>query len=164
MKKFHDKFNELALATPVDGSLRAPNLQEVLAADKAVWTAVTTAIRENNWSLSDTMSEVAPGYANRAASPQGSAVASVYSQKPDAPGPGKKQRPATPIKKDAKLKEWNDSWVRKHNGKGISMRRNMSNCGSGDSCRFLHVCPVPIADGTACGKKDTAKAHQSSPH
>ena len=54
-KKFHHKFNELALAVPVDSSLRPPNLQEVLA--KSVWLAVTSAMRDNSWSLSDTMSE-----------------------------------------------------------------------------------------------------------
>ena len=59
VKKFHYKFNELALGVPVDSSLRAPNLQEVLAADKSVWIAVTSAMRDNSWSLSDTMSEIA---------------------------------------------------------------------------------------------------------
>ena len=57
VEKFHHKFNELALAAPVDSSLRAPNLQEVLAA-KAVWTAVTSAMRGYGWFL-DTMSEIA---------------------------------------------------------------------------------------------------------
>ena len=156
------------VSTPVDGSLRAPNLQEVLAADKAVWTAVTTAMRDNSWSLSDTMSEVAHCRQDMQTAlqprPRAPPAHPSTPKKPDAPGPGKKPSPATPIKKDAKLKEWNDSWVRKHNGKGICMRWNMAKCGSGDSCRFLHVCPVPKADGTACGKKHTAKAHQSSPH
>ena len=48
IKKFHCKFNELVFATPVNSSLRSPNLQEVLAADKSVWMAVTHAMRENS--------------------------------------------------------------------------------------------------------------------
>ena len=48
VKEFHHKFNELALAVLVDSTLRSPNLQEVLAADKSVWIAVTSAMRDNS--------------------------------------------------------------------------------------------------------------------
>ena len=47
VKEFHHKFNELALAV-LDSTLRSPNLQEVLAADKSVWIAVTSAMRDNS--------------------------------------------------------------------------------------------------------------------
>ena len=164
VKKFHHKFNELALAAPVDSSLRAPNLQEVLAADKAVWTAVTSAMRDHGWSLSDTMSEIAHCRQDMQTALQPRPRAQqhpVTPKKSEAPGPPKN---SPPIKKDTKLKEWNDAWVRKHNGKGICMRWNLSKCGSGDSCRYLHVCPIPKADGSACGQKHTAKAHKGAPH
>ena len=167
IKKFHYKFNELGLATPVDSSLRSPNLQEVLAADKSVWMAVTHAMRENSWSLSDTLSEVAHCRQDMQTVLQPRPRASsnpVTPKKVEPKGAPKKNSTPPPIRKDTPLKDWNDSWVRKHNGKGICMRWNVSKCGSGDTCRFLHVCPIPKADGSACAQKHPAKAHKSAPH
>ena len=46
MKRFNDKFLSLPLSRPIDPSLRAPNLQEILAADRTVWAAVTTMLRD----------------------------------------------------------------------------------------------------------------------
>ena len=42
-----------------DGSLRGPSLQEILAADRAVWQAIHSLIRDHSWSLSDSLNEVA---------------------------------------------------------------------------------------------------------
>jgi len=167
VKKFHYKFNELALGVPVDSSLRAPNLQEVLAADKSVWIAVTSAMRDNSWSLSDTMSEIA--YCRQdmqtALQPRPRALhAPVTPKKADPKAPPKKTGTPPPVKKDDRLKDWNDSWVRKHNGKGICMRWNVSKCGSGDACRFLHICPIPKADGSPCAQKHPARSHKGAPH
>ena len=168
LKKFHHKFNELALTAPVDASLRAPNLQEVLIADKTVWMAVTSAMRDNGWSLSDTLSEVAHCRQDMQTAlqprPRAQAPQPSTPKKQDGPPAPKKTSTPPPVKKDTKLKEWNESWVRKHNGKGICMRWNLSKCGSGDSCRYAHVCPIPKADGSACGQKHTAKAHKGAPH
>ena len=167
VKKFHYKFNELALGVPVDSSLRAPNLQEVLAADKSVWIAVTSAMRDNSLSLSDTMSEIA--YCRQdmqtALQPRPRALhAPVTPKKADPKAPPKKTGTPPPVKKDDRLKDWNDSWVRKHNGKGICMRWNVSKCGSGDACRFLHICPIPKADGSPCAQKHPARSHKGAPH
>ena len=59
MKRFNDKFLSLPLSRPLDGSLRSPNLQEILAADRTVWAAVTTLMRDFSWSLPDALNEVA---------------------------------------------------------------------------------------------------------
>ena len=167
IKKFHYKFNELALANPVDSSLRSPNLQEVLAADKAVWMAVTSAMRDNSWSLCDTMSEIAHCRQDMQSAlqprPRGS-VAPITPKKTDPKAPPRKAGTPPPIKKDDKLKDWQESWIRKVNGKGICMRWNTAKCGSGDACRYLHVCPIPKADGSACGQKHPAKSHKGAPH
>ena len=168
VKEFHHKFNELALAVPVDSTLRSPNLQEVLAADKSVWIAVTSAMRDNSWSLSDTMSEIA--YCRQdmqtALQPRPRAhPAPVTPKKIDPKVDPNKTNTPPPVKKDDRLKDWNDSWVRKHNGKGICMRWNVSKCGSGDTCRFLHIYPTPNkADGSPCAQKHPAKAHKGAPH
>lgn len=112
IKKFHHKFNELALASPVDSTLRSPNLQEVLAADKAVWMAVTSAMRENSWSLSDTMSEVAYCRQDMQSAlqprPRG-APNPVTPKKPEPKAPPRKPGTPPPVKKDDKLKDWQDS-------------------------------------------------------
>ena len=167
IKKFHHKFNELALAAPVDSSLRSPNLQEVLAADKAVWMAVTSAMRDNSWSLSDTMSEIA--YCRQdmqtALQPRPRSLhAPTTPKKVEPKATPKKPGTPPPVRKDDRLKDWNESWVRKHNGKGICMRWKFSKCGSGDTCRFRHICPIPKADGTPCAQKHPAKSHKGAPH
>ena len=59
IKRFNDKFLSFALAVPSDGSLRGPSLQEILAADRAVWQAIHSLIRDHSWSLSDSLNEVA---------------------------------------------------------------------------------------------------------
>lgn len=51
LKRYHQRFLELAVQKPMDGSLRAPNLSEILSADRAGWMAVSQ--------LNDSLNEVA---------------------------------------------------------------------------------------------------------
>ena len=56
------RFNEFlhhALSVPSDPSLRGPSLQEILAADRSVWQAVHALMRENDWTLSDCLNDIA---------------------------------------------------------------------------------------------------------
>ncbi|CAE7611472.1 LRRC45 [Symbiodinium sp. CCMP2592] len=57
-KIFAESFIASATAVPLDPSLRAPSLQEVLAADRSIWAAVGTLMRDEKWSLSDSIHEV----------------------------------------------------------------------------------------------------------
>ncbi|CAE7747975.1 LRRC45 [Symbiodinium sp. CCMP2592] len=57
-KTFAESFIASATAVPLDPSLRAPSLQEVLAADRSIWAAVGTLMRDEKWSLSDSIHEV----------------------------------------------------------------------------------------------------------
>ena len=59
IKRFNDRLLSFALAVPSDGSLRGPSLQEILAADRAVWQAIHSLLRDHSWSLSDSLNEVA---------------------------------------------------------------------------------------------------------
>ena len=59
VRRFNDKFLHHALSVPSDPSLRGPSLQEILAADRSVWQAVHTLMRENDWTLSDCLNEIA---------------------------------------------------------------------------------------------------------
>ena len=59
IKRFNDKFLSFALAVPSDQSLRGPSLQEILAADRSVWQSVHALMRDQSWSLSDSLNEIA---------------------------------------------------------------------------------------------------------
>ena len=59
IRRFNDKFLHHALSVPSDASLRGPSLQEILAADRSVWQAVHSLMRENGWSLTDCLNEIA---------------------------------------------------------------------------------------------------------
>jgi len=59
IKRFNDRFLSFALAQPLDSTLRAPSLAEILAADRAVWESVWALIRDHGWSLSDSLNEIA---------------------------------------------------------------------------------------------------------
>ena len=57
IKRFNDKFLSFALSVPSDPSLRGPSLQEILAADRAVWQSVHALMRDQSWTLSDSLDE-----------------------------------------------------------------------------------------------------------
>ena len=59
IKRFNDKFLSFALAVPSDQSLRGPSLQEILAADRFVWQSVHALMRDQTWSLTDSLNEIA---------------------------------------------------------------------------------------------------------
>ena len=59
IRRFNDKFLHHALSVPSDAYFRGPSLQEILAADRSVWQAVHTFLRENGWSLTGCLNEIA---------------------------------------------------------------------------------------------------------
>ena len=59
IKRFNDKFLSFALSAPCDQSLRGPSLQEILAADRSVWQSVHSLMRDQSWTLSDSLNEIA---------------------------------------------------------------------------------------------------------
>ena len=59
IKRFNDKFLSFALSVPSDPSLRGPSLQEILAADRTVWQSVHALMRDQSWTLSDSLNEIA---------------------------------------------------------------------------------------------------------
>ena len=58
IKRFNDKFITLALQVSSDTSLRPPTLHETVQADRTVWIAVATLVRDQSWSLTDSLNEV----------------------------------------------------------------------------------------------------------
>ncbi|CAE7255230.1 LRRC45, partial [Symbiodinium sp. CCMP2456] len=57
-KAYAESFIAAATATPLDSSLRPPSMQEVLAADKAVWGAIAGLMRDEKFSLADALQEI----------------------------------------------------------------------------------------------------------
>ena len=167
IRRFNDKFLHHALSVPSDTSLRGPSLQEILAADRSVWQAVHTMLRENGWSLTDCLNE--PPSAARAVPPE---------VLPDVPPPsaGKKRKRT---KGSGKSKDNEPSGKAKANtaalrptaqdfdklrfkqvhGEEVCMRAALGRC-KNPNCKFSHVCPVPLP----CGQKHTAAEHQRTKH
>ena len=58
IKRFNDKFITLALQVPTDNTLHPPALHETVQADRAVWIAVSRLVRDQSWSLTDSLNEV----------------------------------------------------------------------------------------------------------
>ncbi|CAE7792507.1 unnamed protein product, partial [Symbiodinium sp. CCMP2456] len=57
-KAYAESFIAAATAAPLDSSLRPPSMQEVLAADKAVWGAIAGLMRDEKFSLADALQEI----------------------------------------------------------------------------------------------------------
>ena len=57
IKRFHQKFLELALQKPRDQHLRPPSLAEIIDAERAAWIAVAELMSEGRWTLNDSLSE-----------------------------------------------------------------------------------------------------------
>ena len=168
LKRFHHKFQQLALATPRDSALRPPSLQEVLDADRAIWASIFAVKTENKWSLNDSLNEITYCRQELQGLLQPRLSVTTLSIKPPRKQPGESLVEDPPIKK---LKTGNpgemkfeDGWFRKYNGKGICIRYNIGQCKTGDKCRYLHICPIPDAKGKICGAKHSAKNHKKSPH
>ena len=169
LKRFHHKFQKLALAIPRDPALRPPSLQEVLDADRAIWASIFAVKTENKWSLNDSLNEIT--YCRQELQgllqPRLSVTTSPIK-------PPKKQQPWGSVEEDPPIKklktgnpgemQFEEGWFRKYNGKGICIRYNIGQCKTGDKCRYLHICPIPDAKGKICGAKHSAKNHKKTPH
>ena len=57
IKKFNQRFLDLALHPPIDPTLRPPSLQEILQADRAVWASIFELTTDHAWSLPDALNE-----------------------------------------------------------------------------------------------------------
>ena len=90
IKRFNDKFLSFALSTPCDQSLRGPSLQEILAADRFVWQSVHALMRDQSWTLSDSLNEIA--FCQHMPQPRPSIPLRGTSAPPPAPPGGQKRK------------------------------------------------------------------------
>lgn len=153
LKRFHLRFLEIAVSKPSDPSLRSPNLQEILNADRSVWLAVASLQSDTKWTLNDVLNEIAFCRQDFHVSLQPKLVWRKDNkvETPKRP-PHANQQQVSPKKakqthvKEASKPKWQDTWLRKlPSGRGICVRFHMTQCKSGDTCRYAHVC------GEACG-------------
>ena len=167
LKRFHQKFLDVAVLKPRDPNLRPPSLNEILDADRAVWLAVADIVRENRWSLNDSLNEVAfcRQDIHSALQPRlistGPKLDSRKRQRDDL----EQQQKVLPKPPADHKRIWQDSWCRKTaSGQGICIRWHMTQCKTGSGCRYAHVCPIPGPDGKPCGLKHKVAAHDKTPH
>eukprot|EP00438_Fugacium_kawagutii_P024615 Skav227274 [mRNA] locus=scaffold3803:105876:109202:- [translate_table: standard] len=170
LKRFHSKFLDLAIAKPRDSHLRCPSLAEIRDADKVAWLSVTELMYEQQWSLNDSLNEIAfcrqtfhTSLAHRLKAPNAAAAASVpqppkrkdlpaASSTKDKSEPSPKQAKQSATQKKAggevvsfKSKDWDPSWAKQNaSGKGICIRYHFGKCKAGDTCRYAHECPIPV--------------------
>jgi hypothetical protein len=179
LKRFHAKFLEIALLKPRDQHLRSPSLTEILDADRVAWTAVVELLADSKWSLNDVLNEVAfcRQVFHTSLGPRPKPVQSPRAEppkrRPELPKPiPKKPKPepkasaaGKPTSPTGKNPKWNETWLKKFSdGKGICIRYHIGKCKSGQQCRYAHQCPVPKANGEACGGFHSASRHKESPH
>ncbi|CAE7613679.1 unnamed protein product [Symbiodinium sp. CCMP2592] len=189
IKQFHEKFLSLALAAPLDQALRSPTLQEILHADRAVWSSVYELTSDHGWSLPDALSEIAFCRGEMSNLLQPRPRPPRIPPPPSADGkPGKglgRKRQLTDdssghdsaaAKAKAKAaaakaktaanpppKGWDPSWCKTIGEKEACMRFAVGKCTKTD-CKFVHGCPVPLPSGKACGQPHSALDHGKTPH
>ncbi|CAE7664552.1 unnamed protein product [Symbiodinium sp. CCMP2592] len=57
-KMLLEAFVAAAVEQPIDTTLRPPSMQEVIAAERTVWSNVATLMRDEKWSLPDSVTEI----------------------------------------------------------------------------------------------------------
>ena len=147
-------------------------------------------MREHGWPLTDCLNEIAFCRRDilsclqprpRAQAPPARVNPSEDMPDVPAPPPGKRRRrskgmgkareseanPKAKPKSTATLRpaaqEFDKSWFKKVNGDEVCMRVVLGRC-KNPSCKFAHVCPVPLPNGKPCGQKHTAAEHQRTKH
>ena len=182
LRKLMEKFVGLAVAQPVDKSLRCPSLPEVMEADRVVWLGVSALQQEHAWSLADSiakMTHIRPdmhaGLAPRVKAVVPNAPASERSSRkraasrdrshrqPKAKAQKTKSSSSAAAKDKVTPSRWPANWARDISGKGFCIRFHTAKC-KNKSCRYSHKCPILMANGAPCGADHAASAHSSAAH
>ena len=185
-KTFLEAFVSTATAAPLDSTLRPPSLQEALSAEKSVWAAIASLMRDEKWSLSDALHEVsvtrhmmptllcarprsmtAPPFRDTPGRGSGSG-GSADRPDPNVERPPKKPRKdkgaATAPGKKPVSELWDSSWANEdESGREICKRFVLGRCKL-SSCKFSHTCPIMMPSGKPCGQKHTAAKHMKTAH
>ena len=169
LKAFDKKVAELCLQHfDQDLSLRSPNMQELLAADRKIWNIISE-LYSQNWSLDDALYELTSvrgdlssllqprprvqkpllppnpfkGNGKGKGSQGKKRTADWESEQPRKKGKGKGGKPSgkTTQPPPAKPDDWPDNWVAELRGKQLCRRCSRGLC-TNPNCKFLHVCAV----------------------
>ena len=187
IKRFTEKFISTALAVPPDPSLRPPTLNEILAADRAVWISVHELVRDHSWSLEDALNEISTCRQDISALLQPRPRTSKAHADPNAPNPRapNNRRPdrsrsarndearkhAPKSKGRGRGKDRSDAsssvpgfdaaWFQKIGKRELCKRYALGKC-SNPNCRYAHLCPLPLPSGKPCGQKHTVAEHKNT--
>ena len=146
LKLFDARVAEFALAQPGSG-LRGVSTQEVLAADRKLWQAITDLLAKK-WILDDALNDIPrllqprPASAmTRAAPDSRPAKRPRYEEPPRSKGKLKGKGKGAPPGKGTSTNTPNPNWVESHPGKPICRRYQVAIC-TAAKCKFLHVCAM----------------------
>ena len=141
-------------------------------------------MRENDWTLSDCLNEIAfcrqdiPSCLQPRPRAQHASHSRVASDAPaDVPPPPAATRKRKRTKGSGKgadtfanakakaksasvrpaAQDFDKSWFKQVNGEEVCMRAALGR-------KFAHVCPAPFASGKPCGQKHSAAEHQKTKH
>ena len=188
IKRFTDKFISTALAVPLDPSLRPPTLNEILAADRAVWISIHELVRDHAWSIEDALNEISTCRQDISALLQPRPRPAKATADPNAPNPrtpnnrradrsrsarnedARKPAPKTKGKGRGRGKAdaapsvpgFEASWFEKIGKRELCKRYAVGKC-SNPNCRYAHL-PIPLPSGKPCGQKHTAAEHKNTAH
>ena len=167
LKLFDARVAEFALAQPGSG-LRGVSTQEVLAADRKLWQAITDLLAKK-WTLDDALYEMTNIRNDISSLLQPRPASSITRPAPDS-RPAKRPRYEEPSRSKGKPKTKgkgappgkgstsstpNPNWVESHQGKPICRRYQLGIC-TATKCKFLHVCAMKGCQGSHPAKDHPA--------
>ena len=179
LKKFDARFLSLYTKQYDEASgLRAPNLAEAMAADRDIFEKTFELVNERDWSLDDALHEISEvrsemsvqlqprprphkgkgkpqesgkGFSRKGDAHKGDRKGDKGQRKGGKKGDGRKGD----RERSRDVSGWDRSWAMSIDGRQICMRYHLSSCQQA-SCRYLHRCPVPDANGRPCGQNHRA--------
>ena len=178
LKAYYLKFLQLmSQKLDPETGLRNATILEAQAADKSLMTTAAELVLERQWTWDDALHEITHIRADMMSllQPRPRLPKQMSYGKGDSggktaasprPGPySKGSSKGKPGKGKTKNRvAWVTECMVKGEKKQLCMRFQTGSCSMGDSCKFMHGCAYPGADGQACGKPHGAMQHAQSPH
>ena len=177
LRKFERKFIRLA-TQKMESGLRNPSGEEIMMADRQLWSQISDLVNLHNWSLDHALTEFTDVRGDMASLLQ-PRMAPLKRIDPPAPpfrpgrgGKGKQKGGGKGRQQFGGQGQQGSpggaKWVTKFEDKGKTrfLCRDFSSqkgCSFPD-CKFEHLCPVPRPDGRPCLGNHPAFQHRSAAH
>ena len=168
LRAFDKKVLDLATQSLApDSGLRAVHTQELLQADRKIWSELA-ALHAEGWSLDEALHEVTKVRSDLHALLQPRAKPIVLQSK-GGKGVGKKGKDGkgklnviptiSKAPNDPRVASAIKDLATKHGNKTLCLRFNRQQC-TNKQCKYAHLCAVKLPNGQACGQRHPAYAHK----